>query len=506
MTRKSNTEQYPAQNEADRATQAEKNRQEEAQQWLIRNVERFKNLAEMLPETVYELDLHGRFIFFNDQAIEMTGYSRVEFESGLSFIDIFVPEDRSRVVGDIVKTTRGEMRGEVSREGTGETSYTLLKKDGATFPVAAKSTPIVRDGQISGIRGILVDITEQKRAQEVLLRSREQLEIRVAERTAELHRVNKDLIDEIMERRRTEQELEQYKNHLEELVEERKAELEATQNRLLDASRRAGMAEVATSVLHNVGNVLNSVNVAANLIRDTVSMSRIDGLERAVELLEEHEDDLVYFLTHDDKGKQLTLYLGQLHRIFKADRNEILDKAGDLCKKVDHINQIIMLQQSYGTVRGVWESCKLSDLLEDAIQINSESLNRQGAVIKRDFQTDLVVQMERQKVIEILVNLIGNASQAMEQHDQIDSVLTMRFRHLLKNAVRVEVEDNGVGISEENQTRIFAHGFTTRNQGHGFGLHASAIAAKELGGTLTAQSEGPGKGATFILEIPTKKP
>ena len=488
----SDTEKDPAQAKSDRTSRAEKIRQVEAEQWLLRSVERFKNLAQMLPEIVYELDLHGRFIFFNNQAIEMIGYSREEFESGLSFIDVFAPEDRSRVVGDIVKLTRGEMRGEVSKEGPGKTAYTILKKGGGTFPVMAKSAPLVRNGQIAGVRGILVDITAQKRAEEVLLRSREQLELRVAERTAELYRANR--------------ELEQYKNHLEELVEERKAELEATQNRLLDASRRAGMAEVATSVLHNVGNVLNSVNVAANLIRDTVNMSRIDGLERAVELLERHEDDLAYFLTHDDKGQQLTQYLGQLHRIFKSDRNDMLVKAADLCSKVDHINQIIMLQQSYGTVRGVWEPCRLSELLEDAIQINADRLNRQGVTIKRDFPADLVVPIERQKVLEILVNLIGNASQSMEHHHRNNPILTVRFRRLLKNAVRVEVEDNGAGISRKNLTRIFAHGFTTRDDGHGFGLHASAIAAKDLAGTLTAQSDGPGMGATFILEIPTHKP
>ena len=72
--------------------------------------------------------------------------------------------------------------------------------------------------------------------------------------------------------------------------------------------------------------------------------------------------------------------------------------------------------------------------------------------------------------------------------------------------MKISYIDNGIGIPADNLTRIFGHGFTTRKEGHGFGLHSGALAAKELGGALTVESDGPGKGATFTLEFPIQRP
>jgi signal transduction histidine kinase len=104
-------------------------------------------------------------------------------------------------------------------------------------------------------------------------------------------------------------------------------------------------------------------------------------------------------------------------------------------------------------------------------------------------------------VLQILVNLISNATRAMEAVTDRPRRLTLRLQ-ASGASLRVCVRDDGEGISPENLTRIFAHGFTTRKTGHGFGLHSCALAARQMGGILTAQSEGPGKGATFTLEFP----
>ncbi|MFY0573228.1 ATP-binding protein [Cystobacter fuscus] len=109
---------------------------------------------------------------------------------------------------------------------------------------------------------------------------------------------------------------------------------------------------------------------------------------------------------------------------------------------------------------------------------------------------------DKHKVLMILVNLISNARYAMESVPQGHRLLVLTLDTLVEGRLRVAVTDNGVGIAEDMLTCIFQHGFTTREGGHGFGLHASALAAQELGGSLVAQSEGPGRGATFILELP----
>ncbi|HEX5747505.1 MAG TPA: ATP-binding protein [Archangium sp.] len=83
-----------------------------------------------------------------------------------------------------------------------------------------------------------------------------------------------------------------------------------------------------------------------------------------------------------------------------------------------------------------------------------------------------------------------------------ERLLTVKLERTTSGLVRIQVHDNGMGIAPEMLTRIFQYGFTTREEGHGFGLHSSALAAQELGGSLTVHSEGPGHGATFTLELP----
>jgi two-component system, NtrC family, sensor kinase len=113
-----------------------------------------------------------------------------------------------------------------------------------------------------------------------------------------------------------------------------------------------------------------------------------------------------------------------------------------------------------------------------------------------------VVRLDRARVLQILVNLISNASHALENAPGDAHQITLTVNAVAGSNLRVSVRDEGEGIPAQNLTRIFAHGFTTRKSGHGFGLHSCALAARQMGGTLTAHSDGPGRGATFTLELP----
>jgi signal transduction histidine kinase len=113
---------------------------------------------------------------------------------------------------------------------------------------------------------------------------------------------------------------------------------------------------------------------------------------------------------------------------------------------------------------------------------------------------------EKHKVLQILVNLMRNAKYALDEGGRPEKLMRVRAELNGHGTVRISIIDDGVGIAPENLTRIFGHGFTTRKAGHGFGLHSGALAAKELGGTLIAQSDGPGCGANFTLELPLERP
>ena len=277
-------------------------------------------------------------------------------------------------------------------------------------------------------------------------------------------------------------------------------ELEDLHKQLLETSRMAGMAEVATGVLHNVGNVLNSVNVSATLVMDQVRKSKTASLAKAVQLLNAHKEDVGEFLTNDPKGRQLPAFFEALSEQLSREQAVFAKETQALQRNIEHVNLIVAMQQSFAKVSGALESVPLHELVEDALRMSSGALARHHIEVVRHFEAVPPVLVDRHKVLQILVNLVSNARQALD-HRNKERRLILRVKSV-DNRVRVEVTDNGAGIAPENLTRIFQHGFTTKKTGHGFGLHSGANAAKEMGGSLTVQSDGPGTGATFILELP----
>jgi two-component system, NtrC family, sensor kinase len=278
--------------------------------------------------------------------------------------------------------------------------------------------------------------------------------------------------------------------------------LAEAQQELILASREAGMAEVATGVLHNVGNVLNSVNVSTTLIREKLQRSEISTLGKLRDLLRQHEADMEMFLTTDPKGKVVPGFVIQLSDRLEKERLALQEDHQQLATNVEHIKEIVAMQQSYARVSGFLEPVSVSRLLDDALQMNTAGLTRHGITIIRHYSDVPLLMADKHKVLQILVNLVHNAKYALDESRHDDKRLTVGIRMNGNDCVHVTVADNGVGIPPANLTRIFSHGFTTRKSGHGFGLHSGANAAKEMGGQLTARSEGAGKGAVFTLELP----
>ncbi len=297
------------------------------------------------------------------------------------------------------------------------------------------------------------------------------------------------------------QALQDARDHLEKRVAERTRELEEVHFKLLDASRRSGMAEIATNVLHNVGNILNSVNISASLVVDRVKKSKTASLAKVAGLLGEHTHDLGTFFTSDPKGRQLPAYLDQLVKFIAVEHESTVSELESLQANIDHIKKIVTMQQSYAQVSGVKEIVNLVDLVEESLRINLGSLKRHGIMIIREYKEVTLMNVEKHKIIQILVNLIRNAEIACNDSGRSDKQVILRVAHEDYH-VSITVLDNGVGIPPENLTHIFSHGFTTRKDGHGFGLHSSALTAQEMGGNLIVHSAGRDQGAKFTLELP----
>jgi C4-dicarboxylate-specific signal transduction histidine kinase len=346
--------------------------------------------------------------------------------------------------------------------------------------------PVVQRDEIGDLidsaNAMLDRLEEAETASQAAARSLKEanalLERRVEERTEALSRANAELAEHV-------------------------TRLGQARGQLADMARRAGMSEVAGAVLHNVGNVLNSLNVSSSVIADLVRASKAVAVPRVAELLKQHEADLAGFLA-GDKGRQVAEYLARLGATLVDEREHVLVELASLQKNVEHIKVIIGLQQSHArTASGVVERAGISQLLEDAIRFGATS--HPHVRIERDDEGVGEIVVDRHRLFQIVVNLIRNACDAVSDSGH-DGRVVVRARRTDGGDVAIEVQDDGCGIAGENLDRIFTLGFTTKRTGNGFGLHSSACAARELRGSLTVASDGPGRGARFTLTIPTEPP
>ncbi len=272
---------------------------------------------------------------------------------------------------------------------------------------------------------------------------------------------------------------------------------------LVDISRQAGMAEVATGVLHNVGNTLNSVNVSTTLVIEQLQKSRVSGFTKAARLMREHSEDLPAFLSQDTQGRKLPAYLIALADQLHEEREAMLKEMRSLGDSIEHIKSIVRMQQKHARAAGAMEQVTVPQLIDEALRLHAVSFERLGINIQRDYEEVPPVLVDRHKLLQILINLLSNARHALMEGGGQDKRLIIRVRLVsAEGRLLVEVADNGIGVAPEHLSRLFTQGFTTRKDGHGFGLHISALAATEMKGRLTCMSPGPGLGATFMLELP----
>ncbi|WP_428261736.1 sensor histidine kinase [Haliangium sp.] len=273
---------------------------------------------------------------------------------------------------------------------------------------------------------------------------------------------------------------------------------------LTQVSREAGMASVASEVLHTIGNVLNSVGVSAMMMQAEIKELRSVSLDQAVALMEAHADDLPGFLRHDPQGRRVLALVRALGSHVGAQEQRLRAEGAALQQGVEQLTRVLRAQQVYTRRGGTIETCTAAELVELALSLHAPSWTRAGITIERALQALPPLRIDRNRVIEILVNLIANARRALEDSDRPDKRLVLRAERASAGRVRLVVEDNGVGIAAEAMPKLFELGFTTKADGTGLGLHAGANAARSLGGTLRCESEGVGEGARFILELPVE--
>ena len=210
------------------------------------------------------------------------------------------------------------------------------------------------------------------------------------------------------------------------------------------------------------GNVLNSVNVSASIVSERIKKSKCAGLARVAALLSEHAPDLTTFLT-SSQGRHLPVYLQELAADLIAERDAASAELAVLRGNVEHIKEIVAMQQSYARRGGVTDMVDIRTLVEDSLRMNEGAFSRHGVTLVRDFQEVPLITVDKHKVLQILVNVIRNAKYACDESGSAEKRVTVRVR-AVDGTMLIAVIDTGVGIPPENLERIFSHGFTTRKE------------------------------------------
>ena len=278
-------------------------------------------------------------------------------------------------------------------------------------------------------------------------------------------------------------------------------ELQETQKMLTDTAHRAGMAEIATGILHNVGNILNSVKVSSQLLKEKIKSSKVNNLQKVLSLMEEHSDNIGEFITTDEKGKILPGYLIKVGTTLREEQDNSLKELSILHKGINHIEEIIAVQQSYAGVSGLVEKVVISDMMDDVLKMHAEMFRKYKIKITKNYSKTKPILIEKGKLIHVFVNLLKNAKESLEMKDEKSRIITITILKEKEHQI-IEITDNGIGITEKNLEKIFSYGFSTKKEGKGFGLQTSALAMMEIKGKLSAESDGEGKGAKFIINLP----
>ncbi len=283
------------------------------------------------------------------------------------------------------------------------------------------------------------------------------------------------------------------------------AEVRDQNRRLLETARQAGMAEVAVGALHNVGNLLNSVSVSAEEIRSAAADAASSGFARASALLAEHAADLPGFFAHDPRSALLPDYFAKTSAVLSQELERVQAEATELLDRTSLIRESIRSLQDHaraGQDQLLRERFDLADLVLAALEIQRPHLERHSVSVRQELGELPAVVAPRSKLVHVLVNLVKNAVEAMAATPEGGRCLSLRAACEPDGGIRLEVSDTGEGIAPENLPRVFTYGFTTKKDGHGFGLHTCANYMKQMGGAIEVRSEGRGAGTTFTLRLP----
>ncbi len=427
---------------------------------LQKSEKQYRTIVETAREGIWIIDRQNRIQFATKRSTEIFGYS-IDEMTNKSVEQLVDDRFYSKFLNRSEKFSNGE---------SAQFDMKFKRKDGSELWGIISSSPILEaDGTINSSFAMIMDITDRKIAEE---------------------------------------ELAQHKEHLEELVMERTEELERTHKELVEKAHKAGMADIATDIVHNIGNVLNSVKTSVQIIDNLVKNSLVINFNKANELLRENINSLANFINNDERGILLMKYYLKVEEGLNEEHLQVKELVERLQGKIDAIADIVSAQQNYTNFDWLVEDVDLPKIVSDAIMVMSQHIEALHIEITTEFKDTPPVPVQKIKLLHTLINIIKNAGEAMKSSPVHERTLFISVGYDLtdQKAVIIRMLDHGGGISPENLERIFSYGFTTKKGRHGLGLHSCANYITEMGGKIWAENNTDGRGTTFFLKfrIPNK--
>ncbi len=416
----------------------------EVENELLKNEEKYRMLAENVTDVIWIRDLDLNLIYVS-QGIERTrGFTQNEFMK--LPLEKYITPESLKLVQETYKRKLQDEAEDLSRGIIFEIEQ--YRKDGSTgwFEISSRFIRDDKDVPVA-IIGVSRDISERK---------------------------------------------------------ETEAKLHVARAELIENAHRAGMADVAAGTLHNVGNLLNSIKTSAHSAENVIINSSLSDLKKANEMLKDKLGNIEDFIKNDPNGIKLLHYYLYLESELDLEQKDIHNDIHRINEKIDTITDVIASQQNYAGFGSLVELYSLEKLVNDVLTIETELIDGSKITVYKDFKELPKILIQKSKLLHILLNLIKNSSEAMVGIPEENRKLHISTEKRGGN-VYLKVTDNGIGIVENDLTKIFSHGFTTKTDGHGFGLHTSAIYMSDMKGKIWVESEGRNKGATFVLQFPVSE-
>ena len=275
--------------------------------------------------------------------------------------------------------------------------------------------------------------------------------------------------------------------------------LDQSYRKLMEKAHKKGMSDT-TGILHNIANIMNSINVTYHTLADLIDGSCVYDLKRANKMLESKFDQLDEFIRSDPKGRLLMQYYLTFSDSFRQLQSRLKEYVERMLDRTGLVEDIINTQQGFEGIRSNLELMDIIPVLEDALKMNRSMIEGSGVHIVKRYDRQVKALAQKTKLLHILINIIKNAVESMQYGRTPDKVLTIEVTSD-SESVYIRVSDTGPGIEADKLESIFAYGFTTKTTGHGFGLHSCANYMTEMKGRIWAEKPGTGKGAVFVMQF-----